>query len=132
MSGGTDTGRVSYAPMTGREALATLLEVRRSMARAPSFNGICSAMRWAANTTTSCKAVGHWLRHHFPLWDEYSGVMDYPVPCPDGGDPEVAYDNASQHDMWRLTHPYGAARQRLLSFLIAKAEAQMHFEGETL
>lgn len=60
-------------------------------------------------------------------WPEYSGDASYPVPS---GQADVsadrAYYNAGQA-RWSADTPYGAARLRLLDFMIAKLEKE---EGE--
>jgi hypothetical protein len=54
-------------------------------------------------------------------WPEFSGYTDYPVPYVEDGesfDSELAFHNTD--DLW--ADEYGAARKRLLSFLIAELQ----------
>jgi len=55
----------------------------------------------------------------FQQWPEYSGREAFPVPAPDGSDPGDYYITSDNTVMWNPDHPYGAARLRLLDFLIA-------------
>jgi hypothetical protein len=55
-------------------------------------------------------------------WPEFSGDRGYPVPHPSKS-PDVAFDLVSTEDMWSPESAYGAARLRLLDWLIAKLEA---------
>ena len=56
-------------------------------------------------------------------WPEFSGDRAYPVPHPDES-PERAFNLASTEDMWSPGSAYGAARLRLLDWLIAQLEAE--------
>lgn len=59
-----------------------------------------------------------------PLWPEFSGDLSYPVPSPDtnftAGD---FYYNTM--DRWAKDEPYGAARRRLLAFVIRATELKI-------
>jgi len=54
----------------------------------------------------------------FSAWPKYSGLKAWPVPCPQGNDPEQAYSLAGKSVMWNPEHPYGALRLELLDFMI--------------
>ena len=56
-------------------------------------------------------------------WPEFSGDRSYPVPHPSES-PDRAFDLASAEDMWSPESAYGAARLRLLDWLIAQLEAE--------
>lgn len=73
--------------------------------------GICS------NANTS-----HWVTDIFEEWPEYSGHPKFPVSSPEFSDPRQAYFNTPDEDFWSPDHPYGAARLRLLDFLIDTLE----------
>lgn len=52
-------------------------------------------------------------------WPEYSGNFIYPVPSwSERYTPKDAYRQANPTAKWSAAHPYGAARLRLLDFLI--------------
>ena len=57
----------------------------------------------------------------FPKWEHYSGDKEFPVPCPEGGDPEMAYD---VKNVW--AGKYGEYRYKLLDFLIQEFEKELH------
>lgn len=63
------------------------------------------------------------LQPIFPLWPEFSGDIRFPVPAPENyGSPENYFFVADEYEMWSKTHPYGAARRRLLEFCINQLE----------
>ena len=65
----------------------------------------------------------------FKQWPEFSGSVTYPVPHPTK-DPGVAFTKAeSQRKLWSSYQPYGAARIRLLDWLIAQLEAETETES---
>lgn len=51
-------------------------------------------------------------------WPEFSGNELFPVPSPWGGDSGFAYRSISVDNFWNPLHSYGAARLRLLDWLI--------------
>ena len=57
-------------------------------------------------------------------WPEFSGNKTYPVPYPyDERMPAaVAYQDFSHDHMWDRDHPYGAARWRLVEWMIRNLE----------
>lgn len=55
-------------------------------------------------------------------WPEYSGCLGYPVPCPDGGCPEDAFDNAEG----MYNGPYGESRLRLAQFMIDECNKELN------
>lgn len=63
-------------------------------------------------------------------WPEFSGSPYYPVPHPTKR-PNIAFDLASAEDMWSPGSVYGAARLRLLDWLIARLEAETEARTET-
>ena len=67
----------------------------------------------------------------FKQWPEFSGSRFYPVPHPTMR-PGAAFTEAeSQRNLWSSDQPYGAARLRLLDWLIARLEAEAEAETET-
>ena len=60
-------------------------------------------------------------------WPEFSGYRLYPVPHPDEK-PDRAFDLAPTGDMWSPESAYGAARLRLLDWLIAHLESETETE----
>lgn len=68
--------------------------------------------------------------HHFALvegfkaWPEFSGSDAYPVPSESWRTPADAYDRAGEDQMWNPDHEYGAARLRLVDWLVN------YFEGK--
>ena len=67
----------------------------------------------------------------FEKWPKFSGSTYYPVPAgtPDS-DPARMYENAQfiRGGFWDRTHPYGANRRELLTFLIHTLLKQIHDE----
>ena len=60
-------------------------------------------------------------------WPEFSGDRSYPVPHPSES-PDRAFVLAPTGDMWSPESAYGAARLRLLDWLIARLEAETEAE----
>lgn len=86
-----------------------------------SFWGICGELE---EHLPLVDAVDDWLLAAFREWPEFSGRESYPVPSPESG-PSAAFGAATRYEMWSHDHPYGAARQRLLAFLIERAAREM-------
>ena len=57
-------------------------------------------------------------------WPECNGDPGYPIDSPDFDTPCEAYHLTPEVDRWNPDHPYGAARLRLLDFLIAELEKE--------
>ena len=60
------------------------------------------------------------------LWPEFSGEVCYPVPCPNGGDPQWAFgynDNL-------YTGPYGEFRLRLADFVAEQCDQELKRRAE--
>lgn len=55
------------------------------------------------------------IRELYEQWPEYSGMLGYPVPCPNGGIPSDAFCEGGD---FMFAGEYGAARIRLLQFII--------------
>lgn len=80
-----------------------------------SGNGICFEISLCSDR----KEID--IHAMFMQWPEFSGDIEFPVPSKqEGMDAEDAYMKTENKDMWNPAHPYGAARLRLLDFLIAK------------
>ena len=85
--------------------------------------GICNAVSTrhpSPELRTGCLML---LEDLAKEWPEFSGSAIYPVPHPTKG-PDAAFDLASTEDMWSPESAYGAARLRLLDWLIARLEAE--------
>ena len=86
--------------------------------------GICSAVALHAPSPE--------LRHEYLIllsdlakqWPEFSGYYSYPVPHLNER-PDRAFCLASSKEMWSPEDYYGAARLRLLDWLIARLEAEI-------
>jgi hypothetical protein len=86
--------------------------------------GICSNLWERPGHTLGDEARSYELMRY---WPEHSGDASYSVPSGQADVPAAsAYYNAGQ-DRWSADTPYGAARLRLLDFMIAELEKE---EGE--
>lgn len=54
-------------------------------------------------------------------WPEHSGDESYPVPHPEMA-ADSAFDTADEDEMWDKTQPYGAARWRLVDYMIERTK----------
>lgn len=87
--------------------------------------GICSNVRTLLNMASPFDQTGEaipYLRGLCKGWPEYSGEPFFPVPC-------AHYDPGTAYDEMRYTLPkwqgeYGAARLRLLDYLIEQTKPQ--------
>lgn len=87
--------------------------------------GICSNVRALLNMAHPFDQTGEaipYLRGLCKTWQEYSGDPFFPVPF-GGHDPNVAYDDM-RHTLPKWSGEYGAARLRLLDFLIEQTKPQ--------
>ena len=106
------------------DQLAEKLRDLRSYVNSDEFEdsvyGICHLIiRFEDRTDVD---VYYWLSAQFRKWPEFSGNLEYPVRGYDDLSPGLAF-SSSYWQMWHPSHPYGAARRRLLDFLIEQAEA---------
>lgn len=85
--------------------------------------GICNAVTISEPSTEIRSGCLDLLSDLMAEWPEFSGDPSYPVPHPDES-PKRAFDHASTGDMWNPGSAYGAARLRLLDWLISKLEAE--------
>lgn len=95
---------------------ATLVGLKRQPPR--SVLGICFHLDFQMRRTGYEGNHDRLLNAAFQAWPKFSGQKSWPVPCPNGGAPEVAYSSAGKHVMWNAQEPYGALRLELLDFLI--------------
>ncbi|UOL48600.1 hypothetical protein [Pseudomonas phage Astolliot] len=51
-------------------------------------------------------------------WPKYSGNKTYPIPGPNGVEPEKAYANIPNRLFWSTNHVYGALRLELFEYLL--------------
>ena len=78
--------------------------------------GICTNLPAYARRTSQER-----LRTLFVQWPEFSGNPNYPVRAPSGEHPEDYYwDSKDSEGIWK--GDYGAARIRLLDFLIERTK----------
>ena len=89
--------------------------------------GICNAVARGESSPGVRSGCLRLLQDLMEEWPEFSGDSAYPVPHPDK-DPEMAFDHASPKEMWSPEDAYGAARLRLLDWLIAHLEAETETE----
>ena len=59
----------------------------------------------------------------YKQWPEFSGCLIYPVPCPDGGCPEKAFDY-NEGSMY--TGSYGESRLRLADFVVEQCDLELN------
>ena len=109
-----------YTAMKATEMLAHLLTLKDLVARGnipAEMNGICS------NLTIVSQVYSYGFVEKYSIgWSEYSGDREYPVPS----------INGYQYLKWH--GEYGAARLRLLDYLIEQMEnlgdAEVNWEEE--
>ena len=89
--------------------------------------GICSNLAWELHGEVEHEQRTRLERSLFKAWPEYSGHPDYPVPS-EGCDPARAYNNTD--DQWDPDSAYGAARWRLLAFMISELTRDAHTAKE--
>jgi hypothetical protein len=77
--------------------------------------GICANLAWELHNEVTCEQCTEIEQALFKAWPEYSGNLGYPVPL-EGWDPASAYHKTD--DLWDPDNAYGAARWRLLNFMI--------------
>lgn len=89
--------------------------------------GICQLMRYLLSDTELLmrgedlfRLWRSYAEEMFEAWPEYSGDLEYPIATFDDGGRQYldAAASGSPEAMWSAAHPYGAARRRLLDFLI--------------
>lgn len=85
------------------------------------YYGICSNLIESSDGRFDSKH----LKPLFPNWPEFSGTDYFPIKSydMDEPDPVFVYDLASEEEtMWDRNTEYGAARWRLLDFLIEETK----------
>lgn len=106
--------------------LSALIEVSVNPKYRHNTSGICNGVL----------VVLHDRKHHDPFiapymeklwlkWPEFSGMLGCPVKGT-GCAPDYAY--CTSHNMWSKIWPYGRRRWRLLRWLIATLEEEIHAE----
>ena len=113
-----------------RRAVHKYLSTGEKPERFDPYLGLCSAVALHAPSPE--------LRHEYLIllsdlaeqWPEFSGYYSYPVPHLNER-PDRAFYLASPKEMWSPESAYGAARLRLLDWLIARLEAEAEAETET-
>ena len=89
--------------------------------------GLCSAVALHAPSPELRREYLILLSDLAKQWPEFSGYYSYPVPHLNER-PDRAFYLASPEDMWSPESAYGAARLRLLDWLIARLEAEIEAE----
>ena len=82
--------------------------------------GICNAVILSPEFRSGCMKL---LLDLMEEWPEFSGNRAYPVPHP-SENPDKAFYLVFAEDMWGPGSAYGAARLRLLDWLIAQLETE--------
>lgn len=85
--------------------------------------GICTAVSRGAPSPEVRLECLKLLTDLMEEWPEFSGYRAYPVPHPSESSDQAFY-LASTEDMWSPESAYGAARLRLLDWLIVRLEAE--------
>ena len=120
--------------MTAHDLLLAALLTVQAQVTVPKYRsscGICKHVRCELRSLRSkhAEADVQAIADQLMLrWPEYSGDCNYPVPDPCAGDASSddqpyltasrLYGTTVSTDMWNPDHPYGAARLRLLSWMI--------------
>ena len=91
------------------------------------YLGICSTVTLGAQSPEVRLERLNLLTGLMEKWPEFSGDRAYPVPHPIES-PDKAFYLASAEEMWSPVSAYGAARLRLLDWLIARLEAEAEAE----
>ena len=89
--------------------------------------GICSEVTLGASSPEIRYGCLILLKDLMEQWPEFSGDRAYPVPHPSER-PDMAFDLTSAEDKWNPGNAYGAARLRLLDWLISRLEAETETE----
>lgn len=82
--------------------------------------GICQMVRYILGDMGLYQSWRSYAEEMFEAWPEYSGDREYPIATFDDGGRQYldAVASGSPEAMWSPEQPYGAARRRLLDFLI--------------
>ena len=99
------------------------LSTGKASGRFYPYLGICNAVTCGESSPEVRSGCLDLLSDLMEEWPEFSGDHSYPVPHP-SENPERAFDLASTEDMWNPESAYGAARLRLLDWLIDQLEAE--------
>lgn len=105
-----------------RERVHEYLSTRKTWRFDPEL-GICNAVTLGASSLAVRSGCLGLLTGLIEEWPEFSGYRAYPVPHPSES-PDEAFYLASAEEMWSPGSAYGAARLRLLDWLIARLEAE--------
>ena len=98
--------------------LETLLQLRDELDRGefPGAYGIC---RYVFLGTPNLWIFESWhLKELFAEWPEGTGLELYPIPGHDKNPYWPSAEHATPEHFWDRSQPYGAARYRLLNYLI--------------
>lgn len=99
------------------------LSTRKETGRFDPELGICSAVALGASSPEIRSGRLELLTGLMEEWPEFSGYRAYPVPHPSES-PDKAFYLASAEEMWSPGSAYGAARLRLLDWLIAQLDTE--------
>ena len=118
--------------------LQALKWVERKYVGAMEMDGICGVLLvWYGEDSTVERDCAYTnIVNRMWEWPEHSGNDLYSVPGfdEDGNeiDPENAFCETARSDMWNENHPYGAARIRLLRWLISEFDKELKMEPASI
>lgn len=109
--------------------LSSLLSLREMVSEIPesTHQSICSyvdnRMVWLQGTYSFTKCeIRDEMEQIWAKWPKYSGVVQFPVPAPDGSNPGAYFLKSSYVGpttvIRRWAGPYGESRRELLEFMI--------------
>lgn len=117
------------------KAALALLKAVDKIPNEERYYGICSMVLEAGESLVLDYDIFHQavqaIKIAFSKWPEYSGAQTFPVPAPKGYEPPVNRWSNSPHYVAYISLPrwegeYGAARQRLLDWLIVHFANKVH------
>ena len=119
MNVGTEEGAVCTP---NQFAAKYLREIANGRAPAHYWHGLCYNLDSATRAAVDPYFISGYdiIQKYAPLWPEYSGSPEYPVPCQDADDAHCAYNEV---DLW--VGEYGAARRRLAGFIADCLEKEL-------
>lgn len=98
------------------ETISLLRQLRERLDSGYMFNGgIC---RYVITHRKSYHANMDTLKCLFEAWPGFSGDAEYPIPCPNGGSPVLAFDYTKFEHFYDRKHPYGKLRMAFLDWAI--------------
>lgn len=117
------------------KATLALLKAVDKIPHEERYEGICTLVVKVCESHISDYDIFHQavqeIKNAFAEWPEYSGDQTFPVPAPTGYEPPVnRWSNSPNYvayiGLLRWEGEYGAARQRLLDWLIVHFANKVH------